>query len=164
LLQAITHFGYKSGYTIDKFDNVRFIIGKNGTPIVTEDAAAWFECEVVSQVDVGSHILFIGKVSDCELLDESNPPMTYAWYREFRKGASPKNAPTYIDPSLIASTKANPENAGKRYRCLACSYIYDPAQGDPDSGIAPGTPFEEIPEDWMCPVCGATKDMFEEIF
>ena len=46
--------------------------------------------------------------------------------------------------------------------CSPCGYVYDPEVGDPDSGIAPGTAFEDIPEDWVCPVCGLTKDMFEE--
>lgn len=50
----------------------------------------------------------------------------------------------------------------KKYVCTACGWIYDPAIGDPDSGIAAGTAFEDIPEDWACPVCGVTKDMFEE--
>ncbi|MCF6462770.1 rubredoxin [Clostridium sp. Cult1] len=47
-----------------------------------------------------------------------------------------------------------------RYVCEPCGYVYDPAEGDPDNGIDPGTPFEKLPEDWVCPVCGATKDMF----
>jgi rubredoxin len=49
----------------------------------------------------------------------------------------------------------------KKYVCSVCGYIYDPADGDPDSGISPGTAFEDIPEDWVCPVCGAGKDSFE---
>lgn len=49
----------------------------------------------------------------------------------------------------------------KKYRCLMCSHVYDPALGDPDSGIAPGTPFEDIPDDWCCPECGAPKSEFE---
>lgn len=49
-----------------------------------------------------------------------------------------------------------------KYTCTACNYIYDSEQGDPDGGIAPGTPFADIPDDWVCPVCGATKDQFEE--
>ncbi len=48
-------------------------------------------------------------------------------------------------------------------RCFVCGYVYDPAVGDPDGGIPPGTPFEEIPDDWVCPVCGVTKDMFTPI-
>lgn len=49
------------------------------------------------------------------------------------------------------------------YRCLACGYEYNPEIGDPDNGIAPGTPFEELPDTWVCPLCGVGKDMFEEV-
>ncbi|MGB4505446.1 MAG: rubredoxin [Syntrophaceticus sp.] len=49
------------------------------------------------------------------------------------------------------------------YECTICGYEYDPAEGDPENGIAPGTPFEELPDDWVCPVCGAGKDAFEKI-
>ncbi len=51
----------------------------------------------------------------------------------------------------------------RRYRCTVCEHIYDPAEGDPDSGIAPGTPFESLPADWSCPDCGAQKADFEPI-
>ena len=46
----------------------------------------------------------------------------------------------------------------KKYRCTVCEWVYDPAVGDPDGGIAPGTQFEEIPEDWVCPVCGVPEE------
>lgn len=49
----------------------------------------------------------------------------------------------------------------EKYICTICQYEYDPAAGDPDHGIPPGTPFEEIPADWCCPLCGAGKDVFE---
>ena len=49
----------------------------------------------------------------------------------------------------------------KKYVCQACGYIYDPAVGDPDSNVLPGTPFEKLPDGWVCPVCGASKDMFD---
>ncbi len=51
----------------------------------------------------------------------------------------------------------------KKHRCIPCGWIYDPAKGDPDNGVVPGTPFEELPEDWSCPLCGADKESFEEI-
>jgi rubredoxin len=51
----------------------------------------------------------------------------------------------------------------KKYQCTVCGFVYDPVEGDPDSGIAPGTPFEDIPENWYCPVCGVTKADFEPI-
>ncbi len=50
-----------------------------------------------------------------------------------------------------------------RYRCIACGYIYDPEKGDPDANIPPGTPFEGLPDDWVCPACGVGKDMFEKV-
>lgn len=49
------------------------------------------------------------------------------------------------------------------YKCVHCDYVYDPAVGDPDDGIPPGTPFSDLPEEWVCPVCGATKDQFTPI-
>ena len=48
-----------------------------------------------------------------------------------------------------------------KYRCIICDYIYDPELGDPDNGIAAGTAFDDIPEDWACPLCGADKSNFE---
>jgi len=53
------------------------------------------------------------------------------------------------------------EGKMKKWKCSICGYIYDPQKGDPDNGVKPGTAFEKIPEDWVCPLCGAGKDMFE---
>jgi len=50
-----------------------------------------------------------------------------------------------------------------KYRCLICGYIYDPENGDPDNNVAPGTAFKDLPEDWLCPECGAGKDEFESV-
>ena len=50
----------------------------------------------------------------------------------------------------------------KKYEC-PCGYVYDPEVGDPDNGIAPGTPWEDVPEDWVCPVCGLEKEAFTEL-
>ena len=49
----------------------------------------------------------------------------------------------------------------QRYKCLACEYVYDPAEGDPDNGVEAGTPWEDVPDDWVCPLCGVGKDLFE---
>lgn len=51
----------------------------------------------------------------------------------------------------------------KQYSCIPCGYIYDPELGDPVSGIAPGTVFEDLPDDWQCPVCGVGKEDFEPV-
>jgi len=50
-----------------------------------------------------------------------------------------------------------------KWECLVCGYVYDPAVGDSDSDIPPGTPFEKLPDDWVCPECLAEKDMFEKL-
>ena len=47
-----------------------------------------------------------------------------------------------------------------KYVCEPCGYVYDPKEGDPDNGIEPGTAFEDLPEDWVCPLCGLGKDVF----
>ncbi len=49
-----------------------------------------------------------------------------------------------------------------KYECLVCGYVYDPEVGDPESSVDLGTSFEDLPEDWVCPVCGAAKDQFEK--
>ena len=63
--------------------------------------------------------------------------------------------------SVGARTRGEPET--RRWICEPCGFIYDPEEGDPDSGIDPGTPFEDIPDDWMCPICGAGKADFREL-
>ena len=50
-----------------------------------------------------------------------------------------------------------------KWECSVCGYIYDPQVGDPDNGMSPGTSFEKLPPDWVCPVCGATKDEFKKL-
>jgi len=50
-----------------------------------------------------------------------------------------------------------------KYECTACGYIYDPAEGDPDNGVPKGTPFDQLPDDWVCPVCSVGKDEFEKV-
>lgn len=50
-----------------------------------------------------------------------------------------------------------------KYECSVCGHVYDPEEGDLENGVQPGTPFAELPDDWVCPVCGATKDMYEPV-
>ncbi len=157
--ELIGLFGYKSGRTTGKFASVRHRIGQTGAPILLEDAVAWLECKVVQTVDVGTHMLFVGDVVDADLIDGSEPPLTYAYYREVRKGRSPKNAPTYIEPAAAEPERgAGPPSA--KYVCNVCGHVYDPAVGDPNSGIPAGTRFEDLPDNWVCPVCGAAKSYF----
>lgn len=158
-------FGYKSGSNTNKFDNTNYITGKTGVPIVTDDSIAWFECKVVHSFDVGTHIIFVGEIINNDLLDAKGIPLTYDYYRNVKKGKAPKNAPTYIktDNEQLNSDTPKDDDLGPKYVCLVCDYIYDPVKGDPDSGIEPGTRFEDIPDDWVCPVCGAGKEDFDEM-
>jgi rubredoxin len=70
-----------------------------------------------------------------------------------------------IEPPLQASGDRYParRNSMEKWECQACGYIYDPEKGDPDNGVAPGTPFEELPEDWVCPQCGVGKEFFQKL-
>lgn len=56
-----------------------------------------------------------------------------------------------------------PKAKPAKWKCMTCGYIYDPEVGDPDSGIAPGTRFEDIPDDWVCPTCKVGKDSFKKL-
>ncbi|MCD6567506.1 MAG: rubredoxin [Dehalococcoidia bacterium] len=154
-LNFIGHFGFKSGRNIDKFDQVNYKLGKTGAPVVLDHTLSCLEAKLISEMDVGTHTIFTGELVEAENLI-SGEPMTYAYYHEVKRGMSPKTAPTYIKEERKMEKPAT-------YRCTVCGYIYDPTEGDPDGGIAPGTPFEDIPDDWVCPVCGVSKDMFEKI-
>ena len=149
-------FGYRSGTDMDKFASFKYKQGKTGAPVLMEDTIAWFECKVSQTVDTGTHLLFIGEVIDGDLIQPAGEPLTYAYYREVKKGKAPKNAPTFIDPEKL---KKQATEAG-RYYCTACGYIYDPAIGDPENGYPPRTRFEDLPDTWVCPVCGTPKEDF----
>jgi len=165
-MTLIGKWGFKSGRDIDKFEGTGFKMGKTGAPIVTDGALAFIEAEVIKSLDVGTHTIFVGKVIDCAMLSEGEP-MTYAYYHQVKKGKTPKNAATYQGPAADEQKPASGAAAGEqktqKYRCSVCGYIYDPQKGDSDGGIKPGTAFEDIPDDWVCPVCGVGKDKFEPI-
>ncbi len=158
-------FGFKSGRDTDKFEKCTFRKGQvTGAPIVLDYTLSFLEAQVIDSIDVGSHTVFIGKVVDCGVLAEGEP-MTYAYYHRVKKGKTPERAATYIKQDVRAggAGKAGPAAEGsgmKKYVCQVCGYIYDPEKGDPDSGVAPGTAFEDLPDDWVCPVCGVGKDEF----
>lgn len=153
-------FGFHSGRDLNKFSDIPYKIGKYGAPIVTDHAIGYLECEVIDGIDLGTHRLFVGKLLDAEIISD-NESMTYDYYHRVKGGKSPNTAPTYLKDVK----KSTPEEVTKmvKYKCTVCGYVYDPEKGDMDSGIKPGTPFEKIPEDWVCPVCGVGKDQFERI-
>ena len=89
--------------------------------------------------------------------------MTYEYYHDVKGGVSPKTAPTYSsEVDTKNKTQQKEEEIMTKYVCTVCGYVYDPAKGDPENGIPPGTTFESLPDDWVCPVCGAGKEAFEQ--
>ncbi len=158
--ELISDFGYKSGRVMNKFEGKIIKYGVSGVPVVIQNCLSYFECKIVQKVDVGTHRIFIGELLHSEMLDKKNQCMTYDFYRNVRKGAAPKNAPTYIEKSGIDVHKKD-SNEKSSYKCNVCGYIYDVSEGAPSNGVAPGTPFSQIPGSWKCPLCGTGKEDFE---
>lgn len=149
-------FGFKSGRDIDKFETTPFEKGKEtGVPLLTELTMAVFECRVVETLEVGTHTIFVGEVLDGEVTLPSEREMTYRYYHEKLRGTAPKNAPTYL------KEEAAPEKKGELWKCSVCGYVYDSEEGAGD--IPAGTAFENLPEGWICPVCGVGKEMFNPL-
>jgi len=155
-------FGFQTGREVDKLTQVEYVLGETGCPLVTEHTLTVIEANVINETDVTTHTTFIGDIVACRSLKEGTP-LTYAYYRDELRGKTPKNAPSYraeVGEQVVEPTEGGQKM--KSYTCSLCGYVYDPAVGDPDSGVEPGTAFEDIPGDWVCPVCGASKDDFEE--
>ncbi|MGA2172310.1 MAG: rubredoxin [Sedimentisphaerales bacterium] len=159
-ISFIGRFGFRTGRDINKFERVKYRLGTTGSPIVLDNAVAFLEAELTQSIDIESHTLFIGRVIACETLDDGAYPMTYAYYRDVKHGRTPKSAATYIEAK---PAQAKGVKIMKKYKCILCGYIYDPALGDPDNGVAPGTAFEDVPAEWVCPDCGAGKGEFEPV-
>ncbi|MCB0821117.1 MAG: flavin reductase [Bacteroidales bacterium] len=168
-------FGYQSGHEDEKFERVDYKLGNNGAPVILSHSIAYFECKVVDKFDVGSHYLFIGEVTDGELLAREKDPLTYSYFRNEMKLMAPERAPTYVDKNKLKKfqdenqqeeqnkvevSEANKKDLGDKYICTICAFVYDPEVGDEAMGIPPGTPFEDLPEDYTCPICAAAKSMF----
>jgi len=153
-LSFIGRFGFKSGRDMKKLEGISYKAGETNAPVVIENATSYLEVRVTNEVDVGTHTIFIGEVVAAEVLS-NEPCMTYDYYHQVKRGSTPKTAPTFAPTEVRVKMPS--------YRCSVCGYIYDPERGDPDGGIKPGTPFAELPDDWVCPVCGADKSQFEKV-
>jgi ferric-chelate reductase [NAD(P)H] len=94
-LPFIGNFGFKSGRDIDKLKNTNYKLGQTGSPIITDNAVAYLENEVLQDINAGTHTIFIGKVIAAEVLTQE-PVMTYDYYHQVKRGTTPKTAPTYI--------------------------------------------------------------------
>jgi flavin reductase (DIM6/NTAB) family NADH-FMN oxidoreductase RutF/rubredoxin len=155
-LPFIGTFGFNSGRQIDKLKGVNYKFGRTGAPVILENANACYEAEVIQDIDVGTHTIFIGRVVAAEILSDA-PGMTYDYYHKVKRGVTPKSAPSYIAKEKEAMVNMD------KYECTVCGYIYDPALGDHDASILPGTPFDKLPDTWVCPVCGAGKSEFKKL-
>ncbi len=160
-MNLIGNFGFKSGRDINKFEGVNFKKGQNGVPIVLDSLVAFLEFELINQMDMGSHTMFVGKVTNRDILSDENP-MTYAYYHNIKGGKSPKSAPHYIEDEEGINIKQQGGSKMDKYVCETCGYVYDPEKGDQDAGIKSGTIFEDLPDDWVCPTCGVSKNEFEK--
>ncbi|MBU2608712.1 MAG: flavin reductase [Chloroflexi bacterium] len=162
-LTFIGRFGFKSGRDTDKLNGINYKIGETGAPIVLDNAVSYIEARVTKEMDVGTHTIFVGEVVNADMVDEHKTCMTYEFYHQIKGGQTPKAAATYLDEKKVAQVPKEEKTQMAKYKCTVCGYIYDPEKGDPDGGIKPGTPFKDIPDDWVCPVCGAAKDQFEKV-
>ena len=154
-LSLIRRFGFNSGREIDKFEGVNYKLTDGGLPYIAESTLAYFEAAVVNEIDAWTHDLFLCKLTEAEVIKEGLP-MTYAYYQQIKRGSTPQHSVS-IEPNLKIK-----ESKMDRYVCSVCGYVYDPEVGDPENQIPAGTSFEDLSDDWVCPVCGAGKDKFEK--
>ncbi len=139
---VIGALGFNSGRDGNKLNNVKHKILTEGAPVIQENICCWFLCRVVNAVETVTHTIFIAEpVAGSETI--KGVPMTYDFYRQVIKGKSPKFAPTYLPEK---------EEEVQKYTCAICKYEYG------DSLV----PFEELPESWICPICGAPKSVFRK--
>ncbi|HIR49530.1 MAG TPA: flavin reductase [Candidatus Faecimonas gallistercoris] len=139
---VISKFGYFSSKNIDKFEN-RNYQNIDNLPVILEDICGYMIGEVINIIDVETHDIFLIRIKKAKKISDEIP-MTYKYYHEKLKGKAPKKAPTYQEE--------NTESKANRYKCSICGYIYD----DSKEKIK----FEDLPDNWTCPMCGVGKDKF----
>ncbi len=152
-MDLIGKFGFFCSRDVDKFEP--FVTKRDGfgLPYVAEQVVARFTVKVGDSVDLGTHILFIGTVVECEVLS-GEEPMTYAYYHAVKGGKTPPKASSYLPETgggnAAASSDADAEAKPRGvWRCTVCGHIEE---------------VDELPDDFECPVCGVGKEMFERVF
>ena len=137
-MDLIRRFGFQSGRDAKKFEGIPQ--GRDGlyNPYPTEGVCARFSCKVVSMLDVGTHMLIVGEVTEAEVLDAATPALTYADYHLKKKGTTPPNAPSYQEKTEKTTG----------YRCSVCGYILEA---------------DTLPPDFVCPVCGKDASYFVKL-
>lgn len=151
---TVGNFGFQTSRNTDKWANVRFS-EKDGLPYLDE-AIGKIRAKVINKLDYPCNTLFIAEVEDAFDLRDTEA-LTYQDYRAgFKKDVLEafslwqKGAPTETDAKSPAATETQPSQQTKHWTCVVCGYVYDE-----------GIPFEELPEDWLCPLCGVGKEFFE---
>ncbi len=140
-LPFIGRFGFASGRDVpNKFGGMEVTRSKLGNPVLlsSPEVGAVLDCRVVSTLDVGTHIIFVGEVEDA-IVTGFGTPMTYAHYHAVKKGVTPPKASAYQPPEEKSA-------AGPRWRCTVCGYIHE-GPTPPDK----------------CPVCGQGAEKFESV-
>jgi ferric-chelate reductase [NAD(P)H] len=91
----IGRFGFRSGRDINKFEGVKYKLGESGVPVLMENSLGYIEAKVKDSLDVETHTIFTGRITNGESLNVLKKPLTYDYYHQVKKGRSPKSAPTY---------------------------------------------------------------------
>lgn len=133
----ITLFGFSSSGEIDKYKDINYE-KVDKLPII-KDSNGYMICDVINTLETETHTIFIGKITSMNKINDEMP-MTYKYYHDVLKGVSSKKAPTYID--IEKEIKSN------SWRCTLCGYVYDKG---------------ELPLDFTCPLCGASRELFEKV-
>ncbi len=151
-MDLIGAFGFRSSLEFDKFATTTYELDSADVPCLTQACAASFSVKVTQTVDAGSHLLFLGTVEEARIVaDEA--PMTYRFYHEVLRGKTPPKAASYqAEPAAADEPASEPEPAtpSARYawRCTLCGHIEY---------------IDELPDDFICPICGVGKSFFERI-
>ena len=152
-MELIGTFGFHTSSKLDKFAQHACARDAAGAPYVAEQCCAWFSAKVVSEFDLGTHILFVGEVDEAEPVDDAAAPMTYSFYHQVKGGKTPPKASSYLgeeasaEPAAkqSADAAATPKTA---WRCTVCGHMEYA---------------DELPDDFTCPICGVGKDLFEKV-
>ncbi|MBX9033905.1 flavin reductase [Gordonibacter massiliensis (ex Traore et al. 2017)] len=146
-MELIGNFGFHCSNDRDKFSACSVAVDAAGIPYVAEQACAHFSVRVVQEVDLGTHVLFVGEVEEAEKLG-SCEPMTYAYYHQVKGGKTPPKASSYLPEQQPAATAGDAPAPKFAWRCTVCGHMEY---------------VDELPDDFVCPVCGVGKDMFERV-
>ena len=155
-MELIGTFGFHCSDDLDKFAACEHAFDAAGLPYVAEHACAHYSARVVQEVDLGTHVLFVGEVEEAEKL-ASCEPMTYAYYHQVKGGKTPPKASSFLPAAADAplpadapaeAAAAEPGRPKVAWRCTVCGHLEYA---------------EELPDDFACPVCGVGKDMFERV-